>query len=309
MSPRNYSETSAYRVLVEHSPRHSDELYMTMCGIEQCRADKEWESRVRDGFHLHAILSGCGRLETAKGSASLREGQLFLIKPGEKITYYPDPQNPWAYCWMSFGGARAGALMWEAGFVEGVYHLESHVDVSKFYQLCNAALDTPQLTEAASIRRLGLTLQYIATAIESSERAHSNRSRRGHRPLHNKQDYIRYAIDFFDHNYSNIALTDVSNYLGINYNCFSSIFKQSQGISPNEYLLRVRMRQASQMLVNLTMDVQTIANYVGYADSLTFSKAFKRFFSVSPKFYREMPPEERPVFDTVIQNRRNDRQE
>ena len=41
------------------------------------------------------------------------------------------------------------------------------------------------------------------------------------------------------------------------------------------------MRQASQMLVNLTMDVQTIANYVGYADSLTFSKAFKRFFSVS----------------------------
>ena len=116
MSPRNYSETSAYRVLVEHSPRHSDELYMTMCGIEQCRADKEWESRVRDGFHLHAILSGCGRLETAKGSASLREGQLFLIKPGEKITYYPDPQNPWAYCWMSFGGARAGALMWEAGF-------------------------------------------------------------------------------------------------------------------------------------------------------------------------------------------------
>jgi AraC-like DNA-binding protein len=57
------------------------------------------------------------------------------------------------------------------------------------------------------------------------------------------------------------------------------------------------------------MDIQNIANYVGYSDSLTFSQAFKRFFGVSPKFYREMPAQERPIFDTIIANPRNDRQE
>ena len=309
MSPDNYLETAVYRILVEHSPRQSDELYMTLCGIEQCRPDKERESRVRDGFHLHAILSGSGMLETDRVSAHLREGQLFLIKPGERITYYPDPDNPWTYCWMSFGGAMADGMMREAGFTENVYYLESHVDISKFYRLCSAALDTPQLTGAAALKRFGLMLQYIATAQESLEQERHNRKQKGHRPLYNKQDYIRYAVDYITNNYSTITLTDVSDYLGINYNYFSVIFKQSQGVSPNEYLLQVRMRQASQMLASLTMDVQDIANYVGYSDSLTFSKAFKRFFGISPKFYREMPPEERPTLDDILETRKNNRQE
>ena len=309
MSTNNYLETPVYRILVEYAPREIEELYLTLCGIEQCRPDKERESRLRDGFHLHAILSGCGTLETDRFSTTLREGQLFLIKPGEKITYYPDPEDPWTYCWMSFDGARADGMMREAGFEKGVYCMESHVEVSKFYRLCSAALDTPQLTHSASLRRLGLTMGYIALAIESRDRGDRHRNQRGHRPLNNKQDYIRYAIDYINNNYASITLKDVSDYLGINYNYFSAIFKQSQGISPNEYLLQVRMRQASQMLANLTMDIQDIANYVGYSDSLTFSKAFKRFFGVSPKFYREMPLEERPIFDRILTQRKNDRQE
>ena len=100
MSPRNYSETPVYRILVEHSPRQSDELYLTLCGVEQCRPNKERECRVRDGYHLHVILSGNGVLEANGCATRLHEGQLFLIKPGEKIAYHPDPQNPWTYCWM-----------------------------------------------------------------------------------------------------------------------------------------------------------------------------------------------------------------
>ena len=309
MSSKIYSETSVYRVLVEHSPRQSDDLYLSLCGIEQCRADKGPESRVRDGYHLHVILSGCGILETDRFSAQLREGQLFLIKPGEKITYYPDPVNPWTYCWMSFSGTRADALMRAAGFSEGVYTLESHVEVSKFYRLCNAALDAPQLMMSAAIRRHGLMIQFIALAIESMEQERRDRNEKSHRPLYKKHDYIRYAIDYINNNYSRLKLTDVSDYLGINYNYFSAIFKQSQGISPNEYLLQVRMRQSSQMLANLTVDIQDIASYVGYSDSLTFSKAFKRFFGVSPKYYREMPVERRPIFDSILSNRKNNRQE
>lgn len=308
MTSWNYSETPVYRVVVEHGPRLSEALYLTLCGIEQCRADKGRESRMRDAFHLHVVLSGRGTLEAGGHSAGLREGHLFLVKPGEKITYYPDAQNPWTYCWMSFSGAQAEALMREAGFGPGVYALESHVALSKFYRLCTAALDAPQPTHAAALTRHGLLLQFVATAIESNEWEYGNR-KRGHRPLHNKQDYIRYAIDYINDNYSNITLTDVSDYLGINYNYFSSIFKQSQGISPNEYLLQVRMRQSSQMLASLTMNVQTIANSVGYSDSLTFSKAFKRFFGVSPRFYREMPPEERPIFDRILADRQGDDQE
>lgn len=309
MSPRNYNETPVYRVFAEYNPKQIKELYMTLCGIEQCRSDKERECRIRDGFHLHAVLSGYGTLEVGGQSTRLSEGQLFLIKPGEKIAYYPDKQSPWTYCWMSFDGVWAEGLMAQAGFTDGVYTRESHVPVSSFYRLCSAALDTPQPTRPAALRRLGMLFQFVATAIESNDFERGNGKQRRHRPLHNRQDYIRYAIDYIKNNYGNIRLTDVSDYLGINYNYFSAIFRQSQGISPNEYLLRVRMRQSSQMLASLTMDIQTIANYVGYSDSLTFSKAFKRFFGVSPKNYREMSPEQRPAFDHICINRTSKKQE
>ena len=305
MKSKNYSETPIYRVLVEHSPRQSDDLYLTLCGVEQCRPDKEYESRVRDGYHLHVILSGNGVLEMNGNLEHLHEGQMFLIKPGEKITYYPDAKTPWTYCWMSFGGAMAGGMMREAGFEDGVYILNSHIEVAKFYRICSLALDTPQLTMAGAIKRLGLTIQYIALAIESQERRDRDNNQKRHQALYKKQDYVRYAIDFIKNNYSNITLKDISEYLGLNYNYFSEIFKQSQGVTPNEYMLQVRMRQASQMLANLTMDIQDIANSVGYSDSLTFSKAFKRFFGMSPKHYREMSPEKRPIIDTIITNRRN----
>ena len=58
------------------------------------------------------------------------------------------------------------------------------------------------------------------------------------------------------------------------------------------------------MLLNQAMPIQDIARYVGYEDSLTFSKAFKRFFGVSPKYYRNMPSEDRPEMDAIIAARR-----
>ena len=309
MSAEYYYETPAYRCLVEHSPRLSEDLYLILCGVEICRPDKETESRIRAGYHLHVILSGAGTLKTASHQVKLHEGQMFLIRPGEKVTYSPDRDTPWTYCWMSFDGTLAADMMRQAGFTDGVYYCDSHVELNKFYELCNQTLTAPQLTPAAAARRLGLMIQYIALSIESMEYEQKNRHPKQGHPLRSKQDNIRYAMDYMDNNYSSINLKDVAEYIGINYNYFSSIFKEDQGIPPNEYLLRVRMRHSSHMLANLTMDIQDISRAVGYEDSLTFSKVFKRFFGMSPKYYREMPFEERPVIEDIISARNRSRQE
>ena len=161
------------------------------------------------------------------------------------------------------------------------------MELNKFYELCNQTLTAPQLTPAAAARRLGLMIQYIALSLESMEYEQKNRHPKQGHPLRSKQDNIRYAMDYMDNNYSSINLKDVAEYIGINYNYFSSIFKEDQGIPPNEYLLRVRMRHSSHMLANLTMDIQDISRAVGYEDSLTFSKVFKRFFPVTDQMHED----------------------
>lgn len=57
-------------------------------------------------------------------------------------------------------------------------------------------------------------------------------------------------------------------------------------ISPQKFLLRLRMEDAKQQLKNTNESIQTIAHRVGYKDAFTFSKAFKRYSGFSPKLYR-----------------------
>ena len=146
MRSENYSETLFYRCLNEHYPRQTEELYLMLCGIEQCTREKERISRVRDGYHLHIILSGEGIIEAGGKKETLQAGKMFLIKPGEKIAYCPSKEDPWAYCWMSFDGTKAKTFMEDAGFGDGVYIMDRYVDSIRFYRLCEKVFLSPQLS-------------------------------------------------------------------------------------------------------------------------------------------------------------------
>ena len=45
--------------------------------------------------------------------------------------------------------------------------------------------------------------------------------------------------------------------------------------------------KAKEKLLNSNYAIQQIANITGYTDAFTFSKAFKRYTGLSPKYYRE----------------------
>ena len=304
MIQNHYNETIWYRCLNEYFPHQTEDLYLMLCGIEQCTADKERQSRIRDGYHLHVIMSGEGVFEANGATQVLHAGQMFLVKPGEKISYWPVPEQPWAYCWMSFNGAKAGSYIREAGFVDNISALDCHVETNRFFQLCDQALNRPLLNTAAALQRLGLLFEFIGLAIESHEKTARQINRRDTRSPYRKSEYVRYAAEYMENNYASTSVADVADYLSIDRSYLSAIFRQIQGISPNECLLRIRMTKSIHFLQNPAMPIREIARQVGYDDALTFSKAFKRFFGVSPRGYREMPIEQRPELETVIQGRK-----
>ena len=58
-------------------------------------------------------------------------------------------------------------------------------------------------------------------------------------------------------------------------------------MSIQKFLIDFRMHKAASLLVGTADTVKEISMAVGYEDQLTFSKAFKKKFGVSPKYYRE----------------------
>ena len=59
------------------------------------------------------------------------------------------------------------------------------------------------------------------------------------------------------------------------------------GRPPQEFLLNYRMSKAAELLKLTSLSVGDIANAVGYANQLHFSRAFKNIYGESPRSWRQ----------------------
>ena len=67
---------------------------------------------------------------------------------------------------------------------------------------------------------------------------------------------------------------------------FSHLFKDLSGESFSAYLERMRLSKAQELLRNTHSDIEEIAHRVGYLNSTSFRRAFKRIFGISPSEFR-----------------------
>ncbi len=84
----------------------------------------------------------------------------------------------------------------------------------------------------------------------------------------------------------NITLSDIANevYMSPNYIC--SVFKKETGITINEYLIKVKMDAAKNMLKDTRMKILEIAEKLGYENPHYFSYSFKKYTGQTPQQYR-----------------------
>lgn len=70
-------------------------------------------------------------------------------------------------------------------------------------------------------------------------------------------------------------------------NYTSQFFKRQLGVSFLEYLLRLRLREATVRLANSEEAIVRIANRCGFPDIKAFNVAFKKHFHTTPSEYRK----------------------
>ena len=276
-------ETSRYRCL-EYPQKQSNDLFLILCGVEQCLPGYAFHSDHRSGYHLHVILSGKGELRTGGKTTPLHFGQMFVTKPEEDIWYQADPQDPWSYCWMAYGGNNALRHTESAGFTPGVNWLPCNLEQDRFYDLVKRVLDQPNLNRASDLLRMGLLVEYLALAIESNYRSEKVPRKESE---YSADVYVEYAATYIRENFASAKISDVAAYIGIHRSYLTNIFKEKKGISPQEYLMQCRMKQASALLLETDLAVQEVGLRVGYDNALTFSKIFKAYYNASPKHYRQ----------------------
>lgn len=86
---------------------------------------------------------------------------------------------------------------------------------------------------------------------------------------------------------SDISLESIAKRLYISSCYLSSIFSQEAGITFKDYLIRVRIEKAKELLKEPSAKIYEVAEDVGYSDPHYFSQLFKKYTGFTPAQYRD----------------------
>tara|TARA_R110000822_G_scaffold187752_16_gene326713 strand:- start:6649 stop:7677 length:1029 start_codon:yes stop_codon:yes gene_type:complete len=93
---------------------------------------------------------------------------------------------------------------------------------------------------------------------------------------------------WFDDNFSKpIRIVDVATQFGFSMRSFNRRFKNALGKTPLQYLQKIRLNNARELLQKSNLSVSEIATHCGYQGPASFNKIFNQHFSTSPTKYRE----------------------
>lgn len=102
----------------------------------------------------------------------------------------------------------------------------------------------------------------------------------------NDSHYAKVAqiLDHIHRHYANnLSVESLASQCGMSVSGFHRAFRQVTNQSPLQYLKRVRLDKAKDLILNEGLRANDAAHKVGYSSPSQFSREFKRLFECSPK--------------------------
>ncbi|MDO5422429.1 MAG: AraC family transcriptional regulator [Eubacteriales bacterium] len=104
----------------------------------------------------------------------------------------------------------------------------------------------------------------------------------GFREKQEERKAVHWAKAYIERHLSEeISMAEVANHLNLNYSYFSRMFRQAAGSSFSGYVCECRMQEARKRLQDGER-VRDVAEYVGYREVKSFSRAFRKRFGIAP---------------------------
>lgn len=237
--------------------------------------------RVLSEYQLLYITEGKGRLITEHGGKfDIKAGNMFMIFPGEKHTYYPDPATGWSEYWIGFNGMNVDSRTGQGFFSpeRPVYNIGYN---EKIIELYREAITTAQHQESYFQQLLaGIVNHLLGLMFMSDGNNRISRDDDEKRIVNKARAYMQGSVE------TALRMPDVAEHVGISYTRFRNIFKKYTGLSPAQYFINLKIHRAKEMLRSTTASIKEISIILQFENPEYFATQFKKKTGISPTEFR-----------------------
>lgn len=85
----------------------------------------------------------------------------------------------------------------------------------------------------------------------------------------------------------NISVKQLAEECHMSERSFRSMFAKYTGVTPKQYLIKIKMQNAAQILQTSDFSINKVSEKLGYSSPFQFSRDFKKYYGVSPNSYRK----------------------
>lgn len=248
----------------------------------------EWAhfSRQLGDFELIVVTDGTAYLQLDEQCFEIKTGDFLLFPPNSKQTGYKP--SSCAFYWLHFNCTTPPKFVntqeIPANRPEDMVFIPQY---GKLENLEKIVVIMKHLQD--SVRSYGSKLQnnYISTSIlceifnQQQKYIYPEYAYAKRKQLFNDiQDYIKWNRNL------DIKVAEIAEHFGYNKRYLSEFFKNLSGYSIKEYIIQEKLDLAKYLLCETNDNINEIAYSLGFCDSHSFMKLFKKSLGLTPTQYR-----------------------
>ncbi len=264
--------------LTDRTKKSISDFVFYNCEIEQCEGGQLYGPKHRDYHFIHFVVKGEGTLDIQGRSYPIHRDQLFIVPAGEVSIYRASEVNPWKYCWIGFLGIQSVQFINSLMRCGPERYVQDCQDASYYEDQIRSILDLSGKRVSTHLRSNGVMYNLIGTLLD--ELGADDPKGMGISIPYQARQYMDL------HYHDSLQIADVAAAVGVHVNYLANVFQEQYHMTPKQYLTKLKLDKAKELLLFTEHPIYIVANSVGFSDPLAFSKFFRRMTGASPSEYR-----------------------
>lgn len=272
--------SAARRFYLNLKPPKKTTLAIISGGCEHCASEYEIHRSTFPFYSIEYVLRGRGTLKLRSRNHDLQPGSIFSYGPGVGQDIVANPADPLVKYFVDFAGTRSKEILRLCRLPSGT--CAQVFPANEIQSLFDELIRRGQRGSPGSEELCAKLLECMTMEIAEARAPHEGVETLSFTTYQQCHHHI-------EKNFQRLkSLRQISQECHVNAAYLCRLFQRYHHQSPYQYLLRLKMNQAAELLHRPGALVKAVTGQIGLGDPFHFSRVFKSVFGLSPDAFRRL---------------------